>query len=128
MPHRGMLPTPGLMPSAEMPGPGLKREYAGILEYWQMIRRHPGLVALATVLGAAIGFLMTLPDPRIYQARVTLEIQGMNDDFLNMKTVNPTVQDNSSSYPDYDIQTQVKILQSRTLIKRVVAKLEKEAR
>ena len=126
MPHRGMLPTPGLMPSAEMPGPGLKREYAGILEYWQMIRRHPGLVALATVLGAAIGFLMTLPDPRIYQARVTLEIQGMNDDFLNMKTVNPTVQDNSSSYPDYDIQTQVKILQSRTLIKRVVAKLEKQ--
>ena len=48
----------------------------------------------------------------------------MNEDFLNMKSVNPTVDASSNYSPDYDIQTQVKILQSRSLMKRVRAKLE----
>src|ERR1700685_4185487 len=78
-------------PIAEMPGPGLKRDYAGALEYWQMIRRHKAAVVLATVLGGLIGFCLTLPDLRIYQSRATLEIQGLNEDFLNMRNVNPTV-------------------------------------
>ncbi len=116
------------LPVNEIPGAGLKRDYAGMLEYWQMIRRHPGLVILATILGAVIAFVSTLPDPRIYQARVTLEIQGLNEDFLNMKSVNPTVDASSNYSPDYDIQTQVKILQSRSLIKRVRAKLESQQR
>ena len=35
--------SPGTAVS-ELPGPGLKRDYAGVLEYWQMIRRHKGAV------------------------------------------------------------------------------------
>jgi len=84
LPNRGTLPAPGRMPAVEIPGPGLKREYAGILEYWQMIRRHPAIVILATFLGAVAAFLLTLPDPRVYQARATLEIQGLNEEFLDM--------------------------------------------
>src|SRR5579862_2807640 len=118
----------GRMPQAELPGPGLKRDYAGVLEYWQMIRRHKGLVILATLLGGLIGFLLTLPELRIYQARTSLEIQGLNEDFLNMRNVNPTVTAGSSYSPDYDILTQVKILQSRTLIKRVLDKLDAKKR
>ena len=113
----------GTRPVAE-PGPGLKREYAGVLEYWQMVRRHPVNVILVTLLAGLIAFLFTLPDPRIYQARLSLEIQGLNDDFLNMKSVNATVEATSSYSPDYDIQTQVKIIQSRSLLKRVRDKLE----
>ena len=114
----------GQLPVNEIPGAGLKRDYAGVLEYWQMIRRHPGIVLLVTILGAVTGFVSTLPDARIYQASATLEIQGLNEDFLNMKSVNPTVDASSNYSPDYDIQTQVKILQSRSLMKRVQAKLE----
>src|SRR5258708_3711039 len=101
-------------PIVEMPGPGLKRDYAGVLEYWQMIRRHKALVILITVLGGLTGFLTTVPSPRVYQARVTLEIQGLNEDFMNMRNVNPTVTATSNAYPDYDIQTQVRIIQSRS--------------
>lgn len=118
-----VLPTAPL-PVSEIPGAGLKRDYAGVLEYWQMIRRHPATVIVVTVLGAIVGFVSTLPDARIYQARVTLEIQGLNEDFLNMKSVNPTVDASSNYSPDYDIQTQVKILQSRSLIRRAVKKLQ----
>jgi len=109
----------------EIPGAGLKHDYAGLLEYWQMIRRHKALVMLITVLGAVAGFLVTVPSPRIYQARATLEIQGLNEDFLNMRSVNPTLTEGTNSYPDYDIQTQIRIIQSRSLLRKVAAELEK---
>jgi polysaccharide biosynthesis transport protein len=112
------------LPVIELPGPGLKRDYSGVLEYWQMIRRHKVAVVLATFLGGFGGFLLTLQSPRIYQARTTIEIQGVNDDFLNMRAVTPTIADASTGNIDVDIQTQVKILQSNALISRVAKKLE----
>jgi polysaccharide biosynthesis transport protein len=99
----------------------LKSENGGIREYWQMLRRHQGMVVLAVFLGLVIGYLRTLPQERIYQAHTALEIQGMNEDFLNMRNVSPTA--NPSYSPEYDIQTQVRILQSRGLIKAVYDKL-----
>ena len=104
---------------------GVKREYAGILEYWQMVRRHKIAVVVFSVLGAVAGFLYTLPQPRIYQAHTTIEVQGLNEDFLGLHNASPTFSPTSSEYPDFDIQTQVKILQSRTLIKNVVEDLQK---
>src|SRR4249919_3440209 len=108
---------PGGLPVIDIPGAGLKRDYAGILEYWQIVRRHKGTVVLVTILGGLGGILLTLPSPRVYQARTTIEIQSVNTDFLNMRAVNP-VTDPTSSY-DTDVQTQVRILQSSTLIDRV---------
>src|SRR5947207_829004 len=93
----------------DLPSSGHKHEYAGLLEYWQMVRRHKGAVILATCLGAIGGFASTLPSQRIYQARTTLEMQGLNDEFLNMKSVNP-VSDGTNYDIDKDIQTQVRIL------------------
>ncbi len=101
----------------------LKRDYAGVLEYWQMVRRHKLLVVLTSVLGCAIGFILTLPEPRMYQSRITLEIQGLNGDFLNMRNISPTMTATSNEYPDYDIQTQARILQSRSLLRRVSDKI-----
>ena len=104
---------------------GVKREYSGILEYWQMVRRHKAAVVAFSVLGAVVGFLYTLPQPRIYQAHTTIEVQGLNADFLGLHNVSPTATPTSSEYPDFDIQTQVKIMQSRTLIESVVRDLKK---
>jgi|HubBroStandDraft_1064217.scaffolds.fasta_scaffold04181_5 succinoglycan biosynthesis transport protein ExoP len=104
---------------------GLKREYAGVLEYWQMVRRHKVAVFVISLLGAVAGFLYTLPQPRIYQAHTTIEVQGLNEDFLGLHNVSPTVSPTSNYYPDFDIQTQVKIMQSESLAKSVVADLEK---
>jgi polysaccharide biosynthesis transport protein len=116
----------GSLPIIEVPGPGLKRDYAGVLEYWHMIRRHKGAVVLAMCAGVLAGLLLTLPAPRIYQAQTTLEIQGLNEEFLNMKNVNPVSE--NSAYLDTDIQTQVKILQSQFLTNRVREKLQARKR
>jgi polysaccharide biosynthesis transport protein len=114
--------------TTELPpvNPSAKREYGGILEYWQMVRRHQAMVLFVLVLGLVAGYLRTLPEERIYQAHTTLEIQGMNEDFLDMKNVTPTA---STSYsPEYDIQTQVRILQSRALVQAVYDKLAAKKR
>jgi capsular exopolysaccharide synthesis family protein len=103
-------------------GSGAKRDYAGLLEYWQIVRRHKGAVIVATCLGALVGFALTLSSPRIYQARTTLEVQGLNQEFLNMKNFTPTVE-NGTSNVDQDIQTQVRILQSRLIVNRALGKL-----
>ena len=104
---------------------GVKREYAGVIEYWQMVRRHKTAVIVVSVLGAVAGFLYTLPQPRVYQAHTTIEVQGLNEDFLGLHNVSPTVSPTSNYYPDFDIQTQVKIMQSESLANSVVADLEK---
>src|SRR5438045_1837107 len=64
----------------DVPGPGLKRDYAGLLEYWQMVRRHKAAVIVATFMGGIVGFGLTLSSPRVYQAHTTLEIQGLNQE------------------------------------------------
>src|SRR4051812_15708817 len=109
--------------SGRPPAPlGQKRDSSGMLEYWLMIRRHQVAVVLVALAGAIVGFCMTLSAPRMYQAHATIEIQGLNDNFLNMKELNPN-DTGGSSYSDTDIQTQVKILQSTTLIRSVTAKM-----
>jgi succinoglycan biosynthesis transport protein ExoP len=108
-------------PIIDIPGVGLKRDYAGILEYWQMARRHKGTIIVAIVAGGLLGFLMTLSAPRVYQSRLTVEIQGLNDEFLNMRNMSPTSETSGSS--DVDLQTHVKILQSKLLVDRVRLKL-----
>ena len=90
-----------------------------------MVRRHKTAVVVVSVLGAVAGFLYTLPQPRVYQAHTTIEVQGLNEDFLGLHNVSPTVSPTSNYYPDFDIQTQVKIMQSESLVKSVVADLEK---
>ncbi len=103
--------------------PATERRDGGFFTYLYMLRRNRGTVVLVALLGAVGGFLMTLASPRIYQARTTLEIQGYNNDFLNMGSVSPTMAD--AGYDAVaDIQTHVRVLQSRTMLERAAKRLE----
>jgi capsular exopolysaccharide synthesis family protein len=99
------------------PGPGL------LLEYWEILRRHTGTLLLAAFFGLLAALLFTLPQTPVYRARASLEIQNLNENFLNMREVNPTTNESESSPPEYDLQTQVQILQSESVLDRVIAKL-----
>ncbi len=104
----------------EEPGPGL------LLEYFDIIRRHQGTLILIAFLGFLASILLTLPQTPIYQARASLEIQSINEDFLNMREMSPTANGGGSYPPQYDLQTQAKILQSESVLERVIAKLHLE--
>jgi capsular exopolysaccharide synthesis family protein len=111
------------------PGPGRYPEQGngqdpqgGLLEYWRILRRRKGTVLAIAFAGLLAGFLVTLPQTPVYQARTSLEIQDLNQDFMNMKQVSPVSE--SSTYTALsDIQTQIKILQSDTLAERSIAKV-----
>lgn len=103
----------------------VEEDSPGLLQYWQILRQHQGAILLFAAAGLIAAIVVALPQTRIYQARTSIELQGFNENFLNMKSVDPT-----SSLPDYSpegyIHTQVKILQSDALMRRVVAKLMSE--
>jgi polysaccharide biosynthesis transport protein len=100
-------------------------ETGGLIEYWRILRRHKGVWIIFAFAGALLGFLLTLPQTPLYQARTSVEIIGLNDNFLNFKQVSPVAQTGATS-ETADIQTQIKILQSESLLDRVFSKLKVE--
>src|SRR5579862_754850 len=62
----------------------------GVVAYWRMIVRHRWTVALIAFLGLVAGVLLTLPQTPVYQAHTSLEVQGLNENFLNLQNLNPT--------------------------------------
>src|ERR1700684_276987 len=104
------------------PDPSAEPESGGLLEYWRILRRRKGTLLLIALLGAIVGFLVTLPQTPIYQVRTSLEIVGLNQNFLNIKESNP-LNEGQSTVDATDIQTQIKILQSDSLIDRVLVKM-----
>src|SRR5436305_3296483 len=79
-----------------------------LLEYWRILRQRKGLVLLFGCLGTAAGIVYTLPQAPVYQARAAIEIQGLNDDFLHLRELNPNVSSTGFD-PGWDLQTQVRI-------------------
>ncbi|MCC7496887.1 MAG: hypothetical protein IT160_04865, partial [Bryobacterales bacterium] len=95
---------------------------ASLLEYWRIIQRRKGTVCLIAFLGTLAGLLFTLPQTPVYQASTTLEILGINEDFMRLREVNPT--STSASYQgESDVQTQVGIIQSPALVARTVNRI-----
>ena len=93
------------------------------LEYLQIFRRRKGTLTLIVFLGLLVAVVLTLPQTPIYQARASVEIQNLNDNFLNMRNVSPTADGGDPSEPGIDLNTQAKILQSESLLEPVIAKL-----
>ncbi len=110
-----------------MPGADEDEEEGGLLEYWRILRRRKGTLIIGAVLGLLIGIVVTLPQTPIYQAGTTLEIQSVNQNFMDMQNVQQTVE-GSGWNGTMDIQTQIKILQSESLLDRVMAAMTGEAK
>ncbi len=66
--------------------------------------------------------LVTMPQTPVYQAKTSLELLNLNEDFMNMKDVEQVADQNGYDLLT-DIQTQIRILQSDTLLDRVLGEL-----
>ena len=93
----------------------------GLVVYFHILRRRKWTVVLAAFAGVLLAFLYTLPQTPIYGAKSTIEVQGLNENFLNMGAVTPTA--DGANGPELDIQTQIIVLGSRSLTDRAVQKL-----
>ena len=52
----------------------------------------------------------------------------MNEDFLNMRNVNPTSDPTGGYFPENEIKTQASILESRTVLDGAIRKLQLEGK
>jgi succinoglycan biosynthesis transport protein ExoP len=92
-----------------------------ILAFIHILLRHKALLLLGTVVGAAVAAAYVLGQVPVYEARTSLELQGVNEDFLDMRKVDPT----AGKYAgDTYVQTQIKLLQSNALTRSVVKMLQ----
>src|SRR5437773_7315730 len=98
----------------------------GVVAYWRMVMRHKWIVVLVAFLGTVAGILFTLPQTPIYQSSTSLEVQGLNENFLNLENLNPTSSPSGYLDPSYEILTQVKVFQSRSLLQQTTERLLKE--
>jgi uncharacterized protein involved in exopolysaccharide biosynthesis/Mrp family chromosome partitioning ATPase len=101
---------------------GDDEDEGGLLEYWRVLRRRKGTLILLSAVGLVLGVVITLPQTPVYQARTTLEVLEMNQNFMNMQNVQQ-VTETGGWDSTINIQTQIKILQSDALLGRVVEAL-----
>lgn len=85
-------------------------------EYVRVLVRHRVSTLLLALAGALIALLLGVGSQPVYRTHTALEIRSINGDFMNLHSVAPTG-DNSAAGADTNFQTQIKLLDSETLLK-----------
>lgn len=98
-------------------GPG--QEYDSLRDYWHILFRHRMTLLGFAVVGLLASIMISLVQTPIYRVRTSLEIQGTN--FQEMKGI-----DSNGNYVSQEsyVETQVKLLQSESLIEHVIDKMK----
>lgn len=105
--------------------PPLPAEDSVLLDLRQLLVHHWRALFLSIAAGLLLAYLYAMSLTPMYRATATLEIQDLNENFLNMRDVSPVSAIAAASGAG-DVQTQLRILKSRTLIARVLERLPAE--
>jgi succinoglycan biosynthesis transport protein ExoP len=117
----------GSLATVKRHGPNSEPESGGFFEYWRNLRRHRATWMVFSFAGALTGFLIAVPQTPVYEAHTSLEIVGVNENFMNLSQVSPLTE-TRATLESSDIQTQIKVLQSESLSERVISKLQADTR
>jgi capsular exopolysaccharide synthesis family protein len=98
--------------------------YDNLQEHWDAIIRHKVTLLCFTLAGLVAAILISLLQAPLYRARTSLEIQNFNENFMDLKSMDPTSSSTEHfSTADTYLDTQIQIMQSESLIERVLDKL-----
>ena len=95
-------------------------------DYWAILAKRKFRILLVGVVGAIAALLLSLPGTPIYQARASLEVDPPSGDPLYARSGTAAMPSPSSA--EFYIATRIEILESRSLLRRVVEKLKLGAR
>jgi capsular exopolysaccharide synthesis family protein len=96
-----------------------------VREYFRTLKRYRGLILAVAICGLVVSVLMNLGTLPIYRARTSLDIQSLNSDFMDMRAIAATG-DSTDSSSDVYVQTQIKLLQSESLLDRTVRHMQSD--
>jgi succinoglycan biosynthesis transport protein ExoP len=109
-------------------GPVIDVTHEGsVVEYFRALFQRKWLVAFVTLVFGGVGLVTSLREQPLYRARTSVEVMELNENFLNRKEVDPNAAPNTTSTEAY-LQTQTKLLQSESLVERVIKKLKIDER
>jgi capsular exopolysaccharide synthesis family protein len=118
VPARAGRPAP-LYLSSVGSGPGVQEDVPA--QYWKQLWRIKWIVAAGSVLGVGLGLLIAALQTPIYRAVTTLELQSINQNYLDMKSIDPVGGNDSL---ETFLQTQIQLLSSEGLLDRTSQKLK----
>jgi polysaccharide biosynthesis transport protein len=116
--HSMDLPAVRPAPISEL-GYSAEPQTGSLLDYWHAISRRKVLLGALSLGGLAVGIGVTLLQSPMYRATTSIEIQDAKQGNLAAKILNPQP-DTATEDPLTDIQTQIKILQSESLVERAM--------
>ena len=99
-----------------------QQNYDSLLDYWHALFRHLYTLLSIALASLCLALLITLVQTPIYQVRTSLEIQSPNFGELRNADGNSSA-GNYASTETY-VETQVKLLQSESLIEDVIQKMK----
>ena len=100
-------------------------EASSLDDYLQALKRHKFTIAGLALLGLLVSMAFTLQEPMVFAAKTTVEVQNLNENFMRLSEVDP--QSGAYTATEYNIQTQVRVLDSASLKRRVIERLQREA-
>ncbi len=115
--------APLMMTSAETSGATVPPRQTLPAEYLTTLKRHRLLILTSALAGMLLFIAFGLSSQPLYRARTSIEIQGLNSDFLDSRSVTVSG-DNTAQAADLNLQTQIKLLQSETLLQQTMAVLK----
>src|SRR5207237_1890429 len=111
------LITAGTIPQALQafdPRRGAESDAAGLTEIWRTLWQRQLLILCVAVSCGLAAYLISLAQPTLYRAHTSLEIQSLNENFLQIKDIDAATADGYSAEALMD--TEVKLLQEDALI------------
>ena len=99
----------------------------GMSQCLRTLRRRKWTVLLILAVGVLSGLGLTLLQTPRYRSVAAVEVQAVNENFLNLHEVDPTSTATNGATDEY-VQTQAEMLQQDSLIEKVVSKLKLDQR
>ena len=97
-----------------------------VMECARTLYRRKATLLWIAFFGIIAATLISVAQPRIYQSQASIQIQGVNENFLNLRDIYPTAAPSADNA--VYVQTQAEMLQQDALIEQVVRKLHLEDR
>lgn len=105
---------------AEVILPEETHEFAQFSGIFRAVRNRWMLMAGFVVGGAALALVLAFTQAKVYEAKASIEINSPNGDYLNSRTLDPS--SNADILIEPYLQTQLRLVQSDSLLLRVAAK------